>query len=168
MTLRRALFALTAVVLLLAAALLLAARAGAFAGRPPADAGLVDGRLRPPSTTPNSVHSRADDWPAHPQREQARIAPLRVAGDPAQALDRLAGAIEALGGRVVERRGDYLRAEFTTRWMRYVDDAEFVLDRGAAEPGTVQLRSASRIGRRDFGTNRARIEALRERLAAAR
>lgn len=164
MKLRRLLLGLLIVVLLLLAGLLLAARAGAFAGRPPADAGLREGRLRPPSPTPNSVSSRADDWPDHPQRAYARIAPLRVAGDPAQALDRLAAAIEAMGGRVVERRGDSLRAEFTTRWLRFVDDADFVLDR---DRGVIDLRSASRLGRRDFGANRARIEALRARLQAA-
>jgi len=31
----------------------------------------------------------------------------------------------------------------------------------------VQLRSASRLGRRDFGVNRVRIEAIRAALAAA-
>lgn len=164
MTLRRATVVVAAALLAALLLVLLAARAGAFAGRPPADAGLHEGRLRPPSPTPNSVSSRADDWPDHPQRAYARIAPLPVAGDTARAMDRLAAAIESSpGGRVVQRQGDTLRAEFTTRWLRFVDDADFVLDR---ERGVIDLHSASRLGRRDFGANRARIETLRARLEA--
>jgi len=47
--------------------------------------------------------------------------------------------------------------------MRYVDDTEFWFDPGA---GVVQVRSASRVGSSDLGVNRARIEAIRARLAA--
>jgi uncharacterized protein (DUF1499 family) len=45
--------------------------------------------------------------------------------------------------------------------MRYVDDVELYYDEGA---GLVHVRSASRLGRRDFGVNRNRIEELRSRL----
>jgi uncharacterized protein (DUF1499 family) len=47
--------------------------------------------------------------------------------------------------------------------MRYVDDVELYYDERA---GLVQVRSASRLGRRDFGVNRARVEALRRAIAA--
>ena len=57
-----------------------------------------------------------------------------------------------------------MRVEFETRWMRFVDDAEFWFDPAA---GAVQLRSASRLGKGDLGINRARIEALRGRLQRA-
>jgi len=136
---------------------------GLFAGSPPPNLGQRDGKLRPPSRTPNSVSSQADLWPEHPQREYARIAPLAVPGDAAAAMARLRTAIEGLGGRVVEARDDYLYATFSTRLMKYTDDAEFALDRAA---GVIHVRSASRLGRRDFGVNRARVEAIRARLAA--
>ena len=76
-------------------------------------------------------------------------------------IKRIAEAMP--GAKVVEARDDYLYLQFTTRWMKFVDDAEFWFD-----PATdvVQLRSASRVGRRDFGVNRARIEAIRQALAA--
>lgn len=151
----------------LAAALLAVAagRAGLLRGTPPADLGVRDGRLRPPSPTPNSVSSQADLWPGHPQRDAARIAPLAFRGDGGAALARLKALIEATpGARVVEAHDDYLRVEFETPLMRFTDDAEFWLDRTA---GVIQLRSASRLGRGDLGTNRARIEALRERFARA-
>jgi uncharacterized protein (DUF1499 family) len=49
-----------------------------------------------------------------------------------------------------------LYAEFRTPLMRYVDDVEFFFD-GAL----VHVRSCSRLGRRDFGANRKRVERLR-------
>lgn len=146
-------------------AVLLAARLGAFAGRPPSDLGLRDGRLKAPSNTPNSVSSQADLWPDARQKEYARIAPLPLQGDGKATIAKIAGVVEALpGARIVEQRDDYLYAQFTTAMLRFVDDVEFWVDPAA---GVVQVRSASRVGRKDFGVNRARIEAIRERLAAA-
>jgi uncharacterized protein (DUF1499 family) len=149
----------------LAASLLLAGQLGAFAGRVPTDLGVRDGRLKAPSATPNSVSSQADLWPDHPMREDARIAalPLLPAGAPAT-MNRLRALVEDMpGAAIVSANRDYLRVQFTTRWMGFVDDAEFWVDPAA---GVVQVRSASRLGRRDFGANRARIEALRAQLAA--
>jgi uncharacterized protein (DUF1499 family) len=151
--------------LLAAVAVLVAARLGAFSGRAPENLGLRDGKLKPPSKTPNSVSSQAGLWADHPQREGAQIAPLAVQGDGPAARARLAQIIEAMeGAHIVERRPDYLYVQFTTRWMRFVDDAEFWFDPAA---GVIQLRSASRVGGKDFGVNRARIEAIRARLAGA-
>jgi uncharacterized protein (DUF1499 family) len=146
-------------------ALLLAARFGAFAGRMPDNLGVRDGKLKPPSRTPNSVSSQAELWPDAPQKEYARIAPLPLAGDAKATIARIAAVVLDLpGARIVERREDYLYAQFTTALMRYVDDVEFWVDPAA---GVVQVRSASRLGSKDFGVNRARIESIRARLAAA-
>ena len=144
---------------------LIAARLGAFAGRAPTELGLRDGRLKPPARTPNSVSSQADLWPDAPMRDYARIAPLPMAGDARASIARIAAVVEDLpGAEVVEQRDDYLYARFTTAMLRFVDDVEFWVDPAA---GVVQLRSASRVGRKDFGVNRARIEQIRQRLAAA-
>jgi uncharacterized protein (DUF1499 family) len=148
----------------LALLVLLAARFGAFSGRPPADLGVRDGRLRAPSTTPNSVSSQAVLWPQHPQQAEAGIAPLASKGSGPQTLAQIRRIVEAMpGARVVQASDDYLYVQFTTRWMQFVDDTEFWFDPAA---GVVQVRSASRVGRRDFGVNRARIEAIRAALAA--
>ena len=73
------------------------------------------------------------------------------------------GLVEATPGtRVVKAGPDYLYAQYTTRWMKFVDDAEFWFDPAAQK---VQVRSASRLGESDLGVNRARIEDLRRRLA---
>jgi uncharacterized protein (DUF1499 family) len=49
--------------------------------------------------------------------------------------------------------------------MRFVDDAEFWFD---PVKGVIQARSASRLGREDFGVNRARIESIRQALGEPR
>lgn len=144
---------------------LIAGRMGLFSGSAPTNLGLREGKFKPPSKTPNSVSSQADQWPEHPQQAYARIAPLALQGDGAATITRLAQIVEGMdGARIAERRPDYLYAQFTTKLMRFVDDAEFWFDPAT---GAVQLRSASRVGRKDLGVNRARIEAIRARLAGA-
>lgn len=68
--------------------------------------------------------------------------------------------------RVVVERTWYLRAESTSRLFRFVDDVEVLADEAT---GLIHFRSASRIGRRDFGVNRRRLiqlaRLIRRRLA---
>ena len=148
-----------------AALLLLAAQAGALRGRMPDDLGLRDGRLKRPSSTPNSVSSQADLWPDHPQRDDARIAAFApVKGDGAATLAALRTLLQRWpGATVVTDRPDYLYVQFQTRVLKFVDDAEFWLD---PQTQLVHVRSASRIGRKDFGVNRERVEAIRAALTA--
>jgi uncharacterized protein (DUF1499 family) len=145
-------------------AVLASGQLGLLRGKPPDGLGVRDGKLKRPALTPNSVSSQADLYADHPMREYARIAPLPANGGGPEAMQRLRRLIEAMpGASVVEQRDDYLYARFETKALRFVDDAEFWFDPAA---GSIQLRSASRIGRKDFGVNRARIEAIRARLAA--
>lgn len=154
------------VLAVLAVAALLAGQLGLLKGKPPADLGVRDGKLKRPSSTNNSVSSQAGLWPDHPQRERARIDPLPLRGDGAATLAAIAGVVKAMpGARVVEQRPDYLYAQFTTRLMKYVDDVEFWVDPAS---GVVQVRSASRLGAEDLGANRARVEAVRAALAAVK
>ena len=156
---------LAALGLLAVALLVLAAgRLGLLRGTPPTDLGVRDGRLKAPSNTRNSVSSQAGLWPGHPQAAYAEIAPLALRADGEATLARLAEIVATTpGAKVLESRPDYLRAEFSTRWLGFTDDAEFWLDPVA---GAVQVRSASRLGREDFGVNRGRVEQLRAQLAA--
>ena len=50
---------------------------------------------------------------------------------------------------------------FTSAVFRFVDDVEFEVDEAAR---VVHVRSASRVGRGDFGANRKRVEAIRAKL----
>jgi uncharacterized protein (DUF1499 family) len=148
----------------LAGLVLLSGQMGAFSSHAPANLGVRDGRLRPPSKTPNSVSSQADLWAQHPMQDYARIAPLALRGTGPATIARIKGSVEAMpGAKVIESRDDYLYVQFSTRWMKFVDDAEFWYD---PAQGVVQVRSASRVGRKDFGVNRQRIEAIRQALAS--
>ena len=147
-----------------AAAMLLAAQFGLFQGRTPAYLGVREGRLKPPSKTPNSVSSQAALHPEHPMRAYAEIAPLPLAGDGAATIAQIRSIVEDMpGAELIAGEPDYLYVQFTTRLMKYVDDAEFWFDPAAH---VVHVRSSSRVGRKDFGVNRARIESIRARLAA--
>lgn len=64
---------------------------------------------------------------------------------------------------IIEARDDYLYAEFRSALLGFVDDFELYFD-----GQVIQVRSCSRLGRRDFGVNRKRIEAIRRRVQARR
>jgi uncharacterized protein (DUF1499 family) len=152
------------VIVLLALAVGLAAQLGLLRGRAPGDLGARDGRLKPPSMTPNSVSSQAALYPDNPQRAYAAIAPFPAADGGPQALERIRRICESMeGAKVVKSDPGYLHVQFETRWMKFVDDTEFWFDPRA---GVIHVRSASRLGRKDFGVNRARVEAIRARLEA--
>eukprot|EP00166_Cyanidium_caldarium_P003104 ctg_3007.g593 len=60
----------------------------------------------------------------------------------------------------------YLYVEFQTPVLGFVDDVELRIDASSSpsQPGTVQYRSASRIGRSDRGANRARLALILQEL----
>uniref|UniRef100_A0A804J0K8 DUF1499 domain-containing protein n=1 Tax=Musa acuminata subsp. malaccensis TaxID=214687 RepID=A0A804J0K8_MUSAM len=64
--------------------------------------------------------------------------------------------------RVAERREDYIRVEYESPIMGFVDDVEFWFPPG--KKSIVEYRSASRIGNFDFDINKKRIKALRSEL----
>ncbi|MCU0761600.1 MAG: DUF1499 domain-containing protein [Hydrogenophaga sp.] len=137
-----------------------AAQFGALSGQPPDDLGVRDGQLKPPSVTRNSVSSQADLHAGHPQQEYALIDPLPFKPlGPEASMQALENALVRLDGvQIVERGPTYIRAEAQTRWLKFVDDLEFWQN---ASDNTIEVRSASRLGREDFGANRARVERLR-------
>jgi uncharacterized protein (DUF1499 family) len=145
---------------------LVAAQAGLLSGQRPGDLGVKDGRLKPPSSTRNSVSSQAALMPDHPQRAYASIEALPFkAGGAAASMKALESVLGTLPGvTLIEQRPDYVYAQAQTRWLKFVDDLEFW-----ANPANsvIELRSASRLGREDFGVNRQRIEKIRAAYLAA-
>ena len=132
---------------------------GLFSGTRPDNLGVRDGHLAPPKPTPNNVNSQID------KRADAQhyIEPLRYSGDPRKAWAALRQVIDAMPrAKMVTAEPNYLYVEFTSKLMGYVDDTEFYLDE---KTGVIQVRSASRLGRSDFGVNRERVESIRARLA---
>lgn len=135
---------------------------GLLMGRAPAESGLREGKLRPPSRSPNSVSSQAHLWPEGEHAvEYATIEPIAFTQDSALAMNRLRDVLAGWpGATIIENNPEYVAVQFETRWLRFVDDVEFLLDPAAR---VIHVRSASRLGRKDFGANRARIEAIRRR-----
>jgi len=152
------------VVAALALLALAAGQAGLLKGRQPSDLGLKEGRLKAPSATENSVSSQAALHGDHPMRAYALIEPFRYAGDAAAALERVKAVALAMDGAALVNAGPgYLHVQFQSRWFKFVDDAEFAIDDAAK---VIHVRSAARMGRKDFGVNRARVEAIRSKLGA--
>eukprot|EP00210_Caulerpa_lentillifera_P001661 g1596.t1 len=63
---------------------------------------------------------------------------------------------------IVANTDDYLYAEFQSPTFGFIDDVEFWFP--SDKPGTVEYRSASRIGESDGDINRKRIRAIRKEL----
>ena len=148
----------------LAVAVVIAGQLSLLSGSTPDKLGVTDGRLRPPSGNPNSVSSQAGLYPDHPQKAYAAIAPLKYSGDGEAAMARLDSLLQKEERTTVVRRGPgYLYAQSTTAVLKFTDDVELWLDKAN---GVIQVRSASRLGRKDFGVNRARIEAIRARFTS--
>ena len=62
---------------------------------------------------------------------------------------------------IVEIDGDYLHAEFTSKWMKYVDDLEVSF---IPESNKLLVRSESRVGESDLGVNQQRVDLLKSKL----
>ena len=119
-----------------------------FSWKRPANLGARNGRLAPCKRTPNCVSSQAD-----PSDRTHYVAPIEFEGS----MQALRKAIAKLPlAAIVEATDDYLYAEFRTPILRFVDDVEFL-----KADGVLHVRSASRLGRRDFNANRNRVEQLR-------
>ena len=85
-------------VLVLVIAAVAAGQLGFLQGTAPADLGVRDGKLKPPSMTENSVTSQAALYPDHPQRKYADIAPLPVKGDGPATIAKIKTIVEGMDG----------------------------------------------------------------------
>jgi uncharacterized protein (DUF1499 family) len=142
--------------LILVIAVIAAGRLGLFRGKQPPGLGAIDGKLSPPKLgSTNSVSSQ------HQSQDYHAIAPLRFQGDGQAAMAKLAVAIGHIqGASIVKNEDGYIYAQVQTKWMQYIDDLEFLLDN---KEQVIHVRSASRLGSKDFGVNRDRLEAIRRK-----
>ena len=62
---------------------------------------------------------------------------------------------------IVEINKDYLHAESTSKWMKYVDDLEVSF---IPESNTLLIRSESRVGESDLGVNQKRVDLLKSKM----
>ena len=121
-----------------------------------ADPNPVPGSLAPCPRDRNCVSSQAT-------RSSQRVDPFPCVGTCEETLARLRNLVELTpGAGIVASTSDYLRAEYRSTFLRFVDDLELLVD---TDSGVIQVRSASRVGSWDLGANRRRVEDLRRRFA---
>jgi uncharacterized protein (DUF1499 family) len=72
---------------------------------------------------------------------------------------KLMAAIVKMGGEIVRFENEYIHAQFMSKAFGFVDDLEILI-----EEGSLQIRSASRVGHSDMGANRKRVETLKSEL----
>lgn len=126
---------------------------GILSGSRPKGLGVSEGQLKAAPRTPNCVNSQSTAG-------YSKIAPLTYKGDGKAALARIQLIVESnSAAKVIEIRTDYFYAQYTTKLLGFVDDVEFYLDEKA---GVIHVRSASRLGKSDFGVNRKRVESIRD------
>ena len=70
-------------------------------------------------------------------------------------------AIQKTGGHITDINSNYIAATYTSKLFRYVDDLEIRID---SEQKVMHFRSASRVGRSDFGVNIKRIQLIQKEL----
>ena len=95
------------------------------------------------------------------------LAPATVSTPPGETFTRALAAAQRMGWQIVsaDASSGRIEATDTTRWFGFKDDVVVRLTPWGA--GTrVDLRSVSRVGRSDAGTNARRIEEFLDRLQA--
>ncbi|MGY3895280.1 DUF1499 domain-containing protein [Aeromonas enterica] len=114
----------------------------------------------------------AQDLPINPPPLKAietKPGPLYTSASPVEVITEAHALMEQLGWQVRPSQ-DGLDAVVTTGWFGFQDDVALRVVAGPKET-RIDMRSASRQGRSDLGTNRARIEdfliRLNERLGQA-
>jgi uncharacterized protein (DUF1499 family) len=143
----------------------LAGQFGLLSGKQPSNIGVNNERLKPPSATRNSVSSQAALHPEHTQLQYASIEPLPLKnGNVANSMQTLVSVLKSMPNiMIVDAKPDYIYAHSRSRVLKFVDDVEFWVN---PAKGVIDVRSASRLGREDFGVNRQRIEAIRAQYLA--
>ncbi|MDJ0716587.1 MAG: DUF1499 domain-containing protein [Prochloraceae cyanobacterium] len=129
-----------------------------FSSTQPTNLGVNAGKLAVCSTKPNCVNSQttAEDT-------DHSIDPLKYDfSSPTEAIANLDRILKDLPRvDIISETDNYLYAQVTSRWMGFVDDLEFYVNKDA---GIIEVRSSARLGESDLGVNRQRIENIRTQL----
>jgi uncharacterized protein (DUF1499 family) len=119
---------------------------------------------------PPAYMTTARNYPGADMARQQRaaypdIVPVVLPMPPAQAFAKALAAAEAMGWEVVGRdpASGRIEAVDSTKWFGFKDDIAIRV-RPQDSGSRVDIRSKSRVGRSDLGTNAQRIRAYSERL----
>lgn len=120
---------------------------------PPVFEALADAR----EAAPNAVDYPGDATAQQQQADYPYIKPLVLDEAPQMVLAAAQAEAEEAGWRIARITDNHIEATATTRWFGFEDDV--VIRLTELENGVqVDMRSASRLGASDVGTNAARIE----------
>lgn len=122
--------------------------------------GVENSKLQACPSSPNCVSSQADD-------KSHFIEPINATGSILAVKNALLEIVKTSPRAKVSHVEDtYIRAEYTSRIFRFVDDIEFLIMETKPDEVLIHVRSASRVGRSDFGVNRERVEHIRYRMSS--
>ena len=119
--------------------------------------------------SPNSATYAGDSIARQQQAAYPDVRTLELAIPPAQAFPRALEAARDMGWDIVaaDRTDGRIEATATTRWFGFKDDVVVRIRRNGDGGGSrVDVRSVSRVGGSDVGTNAARIRAYLRRLTS--
>ncbi|PAU71401.1 DUF1499 domain-containing protein [Vreelandella alkaliphila] len=128
--------------------------------KPPAFVALRDAR----EAAPNAVDYPGETTARQQQMAYPNVQPLQVTAPKATVLAAAQAEVEASGWQIAAITENTIEATATTRWFGFEDD---VIIRLTEQQNGVQvdMRSASRLGTSDVGTNALRIETFLDNLA---
>jgi len=118
------------------------------------DVGLKNGKLKPCPESPNCVCSEFVDDENH------YIDSIILSDSTEEAIKKAVEVILSMDGEVINGSDDYVHAVFTTPILRFKDDFELRFG-----DGSLFLKSSSRVGYSDLGTNRKRILAFQRKFS---
>lgn len=115
---------------------------------------------------PNTADYGGPEVAAKQKAAYPDLAPLELALSPAQAFEKAMAAARGMGWEIVDSSPaeGRIEATATTFWFRFKDDV--VVRVAASGYGSrIDVRSVSRVGKGDVGTNARRIRAYLDRLS---
>ena len=118
------------------------------------------------ANAPNTVDYGGPEVAAQQRNAYPDIGPVTVSVPPEQAFERALAAVRAMGWDLVasDPSAGLIEATDTTFWFGFKDDI-VVRIRPADGGSRIDVRSLSRVGRGDVGTNARRIRAYVRELA---
>ena len=118
------------------------------------------------ANAPNPAAYGGAEIASEQQRAYPELRSYQMPLSPAQAFERALQTASAMGWDIVasDSASGRIEASDTTRWFGFIDDVVIRIE-GDASGSRVDVRSVSRVGKSDLGTNARRIRTYLQRLA---